>query len=395
MFLPDSISQFPTYSFAYSIPYLIVAIVVTIIGKEWVFKNTPKPFPDKYLKLIISLFILFFGLRWHLFSDSIVYERDYNSISINYGLLANYKDLPSIDVGYLCFMWLFKMTGANYAVFQFFNTIIDFILFYLCIKRYSVNPVITCLFFIAFTGIQTECNLLRNIKVILIFILSLKLIEEHKLGKYILCHIFCSTVHISSLLFIPMYWIINKKWNFRVVFVLSSIAVFIYLFAANALSQFFDDLISMALGVGDVFYKLQLHTQNETENVLSIGTIERIGFLVLVIINYRTIKERSGRDLIFCNMYLIYFFLYAIFGFNFVFRDRIPTLFVASYWFVAPILMVRLRHKIPFLKVSLILLAFLKVYASTRMCSAYYETVLFHKTTIEQRENFNYMLDED
>lgn len=387
-----NISSFPAYSFTYSIPYLILGFLVCLVGWPWIKGGVQKPFPEKRLLFIMGMFLLFFGLRWHIMSDTIRYSEVYDDIDLNLSLAGNVEQQPFVDFGYMFFLMVAKFLGCSFSFFIFLNSLVDFILLYYCIKRYSINPALTCLVFLAFQGVYIEANLLRNFKAILIFILSLKYIEEQKLGKYLLCQVLSMTIHMSSIVFVPMYWILNRRWSFKLVLGISLFAVFVYIFASDLVANSINNLFGGLVGGEGKMALLLLYSAEDKEMLLSIGSIERILFLVLTLLLYRRMEDKTGKTVIFANMYLVYFFLFAFLGFNYVFRDRIPLLFMGSYWFLAPILLQRNRKRIPFIATGIILLAFLKLFASTRICSAYYETVLFHETTIEQRQQLNEML---
>lgn len=391
--LSVNISSFPIYSFSYAIPYLVLGLLVTIIGWKWIFGKKKTPFPKKRLMLIMGLFVLFFGLRWYIFSDTARYSEIYADVDTSLSLRENVANQPFVDFGYMFIMLIAKHLGLGFHFFIFLNSLVDFSLMYVCIRRYSVNPPLTCLFFLAFQGIFIELNLLRNFKAILIFLLSLKYIEEKKLGKYLFCQVAAITLHMSSIIFIPIYWILNRRWNFKVVLSISAFAVFVYLFASNLISDVTNSLLGGLLGGEGKMALLAMYSEDAQETLLSIGTLERLLFLILTLLVYRfELRETQGPSVMFANMYVIYFFLFAIFGFNFVFRDRIPLLFMGAYWLFAPIIIEKMRMRIPSLKLVLILLAFLKIYASTRTCTAYYETVLFHSTTLEERMQLDEMV---
>ncbi len=387
-----NISSFPAYSFTYSIPYLILGLLVCVIGWPWIKGGVQQPFPKKRLLLIMGLFLLFFGLRWHIMSDTIRYNEIYDDIDLKLSLAGNVAQQPFVDFGYMFIMMVTKYLNCSYPFFIFINSLVDFILFYYCIKRYSVNAPLSCLAFLAFQGIYIEANLLRNFKAILIFLLSLKYIEEQKLGKYLLCQVIAVTLHMTSIIFVPLYWLLNKRWNFKVVLAISIFATFIYLFASDLLANLTNNILGGLIGGEGKLALLAIYSTGEKEMVLSIGTLERLFFLFLTLMLYRKMNDKKGSVVMFANMYLIYFVLFAFFGFNYSFRDRIPLLFMGAYWLLTPILVERFRKKIPYLATVIILLSFLKIYASTRICSAYYETVLFHQTTVEQRQQLNDML---
>ena len=97
-------------------------------------------------------------------------------------------------------------------------------------------------------------------------------------------------------------------------------------------------------------------------------------------------KYDSGYMVIFYNSYVLFYILYCLFGFNQVFRDRVPFEFIFSYWFLYPYIYSFYSNKFKFAKPIFIIFFMLKIYTSTNMAAAYYENNIFETTTINQRQ---------
>lgn len=391
LLLSVNISTFPQYSFSYAIPYLLLGVLVCIIGSPWIMGKGKRPFPKKRLQLILGIFLLFFGLRWYIFSDTMRYGEIYDDVNTQLSLWENVAAQPYIDFGYMFIMMMAKTLGIDFHLFVFLNSLVDFVLLYYCIRRYSINPPLTCLFFLAFQGILIEANLMRNFKALLIFLLSIRYIEERKLGKYLLCQAAAIPLHMTSVIFIPLYWVLYKRIRFNVVLTISLASVFIYFFASSLLESLTNNLLGSLVGGEGKLALLSMHSSNEQETLLSLGSLERIFFLILTLLLYKRLDDNKQKEIIFSNMFLIYFVLFAIFGFNYVFRDRIPLLFIGSYWFIAPYIVKEFGKKCRYLAIGIIILSFLKIYASTRISSAYYENLFFHSTTVDDRRQLEDM----
>ena len=231
-----------------------------------------------------------------------------------------------------------------------------------------------------------EFNNLRNIKAILLFIYSLSYIKERKLLRFLFVNILGFTFHSSALLFFPMYWVLNRKYSIKFLLLVLGAITVIYLANINILQ---DYLMSLALSDDNVAVKkVAYYLTTSKESVLSIGFVERLLTMVLVLNVYRKQKAASF-NLIVANMFFVFYILYAIFGFNVVFRDRIPYLFICSYWLSYPYLFDYFGRKGSLYKFAFLFLFFGKICLSTSICSAYYETVFFHETTRAQRQYLN------
>lgn len=382
----ENIYDFPSRSFFFAIPYLILALI-----SFWALKGTTNYNVKKkgnYIFLIL-LYLFFFGLRWHVLSDSLAYEEEYNTIKP----IFNWKYIDEHswwwDKGFVIFTMFTKLVSNDFRFFVFVNTLIDIIFFVVCIKRYSSNFLVTILAFLAFQGILTEINLFRNIKAILLFLFSIKYIENRKWYYFFPINLLGYTLHSSALLFFPMYWLLNIRFQLKYVIVVVSVITFIYLLQLNVIENL---IIQYVPTEGVVSNKLNTYMEMDEVSVLSIGTFERLITLLLSIWVYYKTNNPSKIFTILFNSFLVFYVTYSLFGFNPVFRDRIPYLFVYSYWFLYPFLFNYVVARRRYLRFIFYLLFFVKVYTSTCLSSAFYENVLFDVSTRSQR---NYLLYND
>lgn len=384
MFYED-IYHFPSRSLFFAIPYLILALI------SFYALSKGKPGYDikkkgTYIGLFL-MFLFFFGLRWHTMSDSLAYEHEYNTIKPIFNW--HYIDDHSWwwDKGFVIFTMITKLISNDFRFFVFVNTLIDISLFSICIKRYSNNYLITLMAFLAFQGILTEINLFRNIKAILLFIVSIKYIENRKWYYFFAINFLGYTFHSSALLFLPMYWLFNVRFKLKHILVVVSIFTIIYLLQLNVIENY---ILQYMPTNGVMSNKLNAYLDEGEETILSMGTFERIVTLILSIWVYFKTEKPSKYFTIFFNSFLVFYITYSLFGFNMVFRDRIPYLFIYSYWFLYPFLFDYVVVRKKGLRYIFYALFFLKVYTSTCLSSAYYENILFDVSTRSQREYLLY-----
>lgn len=382
MFLPDNVSQFPTTSFLYSIPYLALGGGVLWAIFKWKYNIGLVKSNRTIYNAIFFIFLLFFGLRWHIMSDTIVYYKWYRTMNLTW---SDIEDLSVIiEPGFLTLLMLVKTLGLDFSVFVFFNSLIDFFLLYAIVKNYSINIPLTLLLFLAFNGIAFEINLMRNIKAILIFAYSLKYIQQRKFIKFLICQTIGFTFHYSAILFVPMYWICNIRFNMLLLYAVAVMSILVSLLSPNILESTLQSIISQS---ADDMEKLTRYATEAEGGKINFGTIERLLTLFLVLFVYK--KEKSPLFLIFANLFLVFFVSYSFLGFNSIFRDRVPYLFIFSYWFLYPYILMLFNKRIHIFKSFLIALCFLKIMQATNYCGAYYENIMFKTTTIEQRDYLN------
>lgn len=382
-FLSINTAGWPHQSVYYALPYLTLGVFVCIIGYKEL--RYSKKLTIRQAICLFVAFLLFFGLRWHIMSDSLAYEEEYYSFKPFFSW--KYIDAHSYwwDKGFVVFAMICKLITSHFFFFVFVNTLVDISLFTLCLKKYEVNVTIVILTFLAFQGILMEINTMRNIKAILLFLYSISYIQERKLLKFFLVNALGFTFHSSALLYFPMYWLLGRKYSMKILLPLAGLITVIYLANINILQEY---LMSKVLdGDSAAMTKFAYYLNNTEEATFSIGFIERLLTLTLCLIVYRHQKENSF-NLVMLNSFFVFYLLYSVFGFNIVFRDRIPYLFIYAYWFVYPYFYDHFGRRGWICKLLFMALFFGKIYLSTRLCSSYYETVLFHETNRSQRQHF-------
>ena len=110
MFLSSDIHSWPLHSVVYSIPYLLLGLIIILIGYSQVFGDVyeiikirfVRQFKKGYIEnnrfvrvlslvktshskqlslwqatILFLILLLFFGLRWHILSDTLAYEKEF------------------------------------------------------------------------------------------------------------------------------------------------------------------------------------------------------------------------------------------------------------------------------------------------------------------------------
>lgn len=382
MFLPDKLIYFPIESILYSIPYLILGIVSLWGIMKWNYCIGVINSNKRIYNTIFFVFLLFFGLRWHIMTDTIAYNKWFEIIEPSWGFMS---DSPIfIEPGFLLMLIGTKALNLGFSSFVFINSLVDLCLLYVCVKKYAINIPLTLLLFLAFNGIAFEINLMRNMKALLIFLYSIQFIQKRNFIKYAICQAIAISFHVSAIIFIPLYWLCNIKYNGILLLVCSIFSVSVYLFFPNMLEGLILSVISVS---PEDLEKVSRYASQGNESRLNLGTIERLLTLLFVLLSYNKIKEELFT--VFANLYICFFVSYSFLGFNSIFRDRLPYLFIFSYWFLYPYILQFYQKKMPYFKSILILFCFMKIVQATSYCAAYYENILFETTTISEREYLN------
>lgn len=90
------------------------------------------------------------------------------------------------------------------------NSTLIILLLSILVKKQSIYPFLSMWLYITLGIFQTQMNMSRNAISILISYQAFPYIREKKLAKYLICVLFASFFHTSSILFVPFYWIVGK-----------------------------------------------------------------------------------------------------------------------------------------------------------------------------------------
>ncbi|MGL6064069.1 MAG: EpsG family protein [Fusobacteriaceae bacterium] len=284
-----------------------------------------------YYVLIGGIAIVFMtrylvGWDWHNYSN------DFYNLNFEY------------EKGYRLFVLLVNKIYSNFNFFIGLNTFIDFIMIGWVLRKYSPYPIFSLFLYLGISGLSLEVDLLRNVKSIFLFLISLKSLKEKKIYVFLFLNILGMTFHITSIIYVFLYFLINRNWNKKIVFGVFTLGIIYYFSDYTLIVEFFKKINFIQI---DSY--LELIPKNKI-NGISIFFIERILFFTIIFsssyfikrndINQNIVKENQGNlFLIFENSSYIYIFLFLFCSELSVITFRLSLLFVFAYWFIFPIIM--------------------------------------------------------
>ena len=114
------------------------------------------------------------------------------------------------EYGYRLYNDLLSVFGDSPRVILIANSVLILGLLYRLIKKYSAYPFFSIWLYITLGIFQTQMNMARNAIGILICYLAFEFIKEKKPIQYVLCILIAMSFHVSSILFLPIYWIVRN-----------------------------------------------------------------------------------------------------------------------------------------------------------------------------------------
>ena len=366
------------FSFKYAIPYLIfLGYLLALMIWEIVKSSRGQGIKDIQWLTIIG-FVFFFGLRGFVGTDWVNYYPYFNNISLTFAW----------EQGFAIYTYLIHSIYPNYFFWVFVSSLINAILLHVVFKRYAKYYVLAFIVFSTFNGIIMEINLMRNIKSILFFLVSLRYLQERKILPYMLLNLLGITFHISSILFLPLYFVLHReipKLYLWIMFAGGMIVFFLQIEYIKPILSFFADIIGGRLPeMVDAYFRD--HRMNFFK-LFSIGTIERIFSFVVIMFMRDKLIAQDKNNIIFINLFMIFFFICFYMAEANEIATRLSMLFVASYWILYPNILAATRKTLNY-QLLLLFIVTLSI-MRTSMYNSFlfrYDNVLFGIESFEKRK---------
>lgn len=288
--------------------------------------------------IVIIVYLLFYGLRGFIFTDCFQYY-DYFTEEAGRNFYVDFVDFR-FEPGYqFCNAIIYRFTN-NFFVFQFIWTAIDVILLIIILKREVPQYYLLAFAFLIpfFDGIQI--NLFRNIKGMLICFYAVRYIREKSFFKYFLTITLATTIHVSSIIFFPFYFIINKNLK-KIQLLLFVIALFLYFKDLSFMNQIFI-YIGLITGGGKIDSVMASYINSTTSAGFTLGLIYRTTLFVLLLYLY---NKLASKNLIMLNIAFIYLFCCTAFNSILVMRDRFGQMFALGIVCILPYLIANISGK--------------------------------------------------
>lgn len=323
--------------------YLIIGILLLIFTSLEIFWER---FRNEYSKNLFYLLAILIGLifmtRWFVGWDW-------------YNYYAHFRGgEQDFEKGYVFLVELTRKLTEDYQIFVAFNTLVDFILLFWVIPKYSKYPLTTLMLYLGVNGLSLEVDIMRNAKSILFFLVSLKFLEKREIILYMGLNIIGCFFHISSIIYIPLYFILPVTYKKRLILGIFILGNIYYFSEFNFFRTFFQYI---------PFERLQgyLNFTESGRGVLNFFYLERIVIFLFALTTSEIIDRKKIKiyGIIQNSIYLsVYIFLYL--------RElpvislRFFLLFSYGYWLVFPLFLdgaeLRLKKNIYF-KIAVFLIA--------------------------------------
>lgn len=392
----------PLQSLTYSIPYVIVFLILYIAVIPVSKKNIAFVNRVPQIQLLFLTLFFFIGLRGYISWDWKNYFSFWQSCPTLWNGFSNVSRFVinhHWEKGFVLYSILLKSISQSWGVFQSISFLIDFYVFYIFFRRYSPNYVSLafCVWYVicGFIGLSFTVDLQRNVKSLLFFLISIRYIEQRNFKKYLVCNYIGSLFHISSILYIPLYFILKKKWKTKLVlglFIVGNILFFLQIDWMIPVLRFVTNFIGGRLGsIAQYYVSSAFYSSRDT---FSVGFIEcYIIFVIIIIFKFRQKLDDKPIHTVLVNALYLQMFSYLYLSEMRVVMERIQLLFVFSNWILLSQLYSVLKKDYKSLFLILFLCySLLKIWVNTRFVSFKYDNLLFQQLSIQERIELQQLL---
>lgn len=229
--------------------YLGIAIFVLIM--HLTYRQTSSVSSKKQIWILTCGVILFFvGLRsYYVGNDTIGYINRFFVLR-NY----SYADIASFDyrdIGYFYFVKTIGLFTSSPTIFLFITSFVSLIGVFVTAHRYSEYPILVLFFFITLGNFLFVFTGIRQAIAMSICLLSLPYIEKRKVVPFVLIVLLASGIHHSAIIFLPTYFLSQRKINSNNLILTVVVTVIAYFFYDNLL-QVANDIVGYSYGVEEV-----------------------------------------------------------------------------------------------------------------------------------------------
>ena len=275
--------------------------------------------------ICLTVLVLFFGLRGPIGDDYFNYKSYYESL--------NLSDIIVFGPGFWGLNAVFGFLHLPFQCLLFFITLVSNLLLIRFVKRADINAPLMLMISFAMGGIANQIDFIRNFLSIMLFVNSIDFIFDKNPRKYFLLNIIGMTIHYSSVIFIPLYWLLNRDYKQK--------TYIIFYITVTLLSFLNIQFLSFIPDTDNESYLGHLHEYIGRYSTItisfSLGNVERILTGLAACLCYRQLSQ-TKYGIIAINSFMLYAMFYGVFSGYAVLGTRLANLFVYSHWLLWPLL---------------------------------------------------------
>ena len=264
--------------------------------------------------LLSLLLLLLAGFRYGIETDYWSYAKIFKS-SENPGIEPLFYSIITFTKTFL---------ADNYNTFVFLIAFVSVSLKLFFFSKLK-QPVVALFIYFCFFYIMCEWNVIRQGTAVSFLLWSSKYAKERRPIPFFLLIIFATGLHISSIVFMPVYFLCGKSISVKnvIVYILFFLVVK-YLLYAYILTKLIS-LSTFFLGgtLSEFMQRLLVYLNDDATSIITIGFLRRIAILSVFMIMNNSKKITN----FYFQVYLMGFFIYIMVMENSVLSTRVSLPF--------------------------------------------------------------------
>jgi hypothetical protein len=207
------------------------------------------------------------------------------------------------------------------------------------LKYFTENKLLALLIYFSLLFFHLDMNLMRQALAVSIFFYSLKYIIQKNFFKYILFILLGFLFHWSIIIFLPLYFFINKRFSTTL---LSSLVVCFVLFYVLQVKtgNLIYNLSDMVFGENsNITDKVSYYTSNSLfsiKRIFSVGSILNIAIILLTLIFRKKLENVMPNFNLFLNLMILQLFFYFVLYEYIEFSGRLRFYTLIAYIMILP-----------------------------------------------------------
>lgn len=295
--------------------YLLIFLILVLFG---LLEISSIPAVYKKILMIIAFMMIWLvaGLRFETGGDWNAYTKFFQDVEpldqVLFGKAVVYSS-SYMEQAYKLINSTIKLMGGNIQLVFLFVALINSILLFSALKKYTPYPIVGTLIYYCSMYFSLDLVAMRQAVAVMLFFSSLIFILERKLGWFCLIMLIASQFHRSSILLFPLYFFLHKEYSYK-----SYLILFVFCLSIFFLQiRWMTGLLSVAADVigganGGIIKMYISSTAYSANRILSVGVIINVlGFMIYTMNRHELKKFRFYR--IFFNIYMINIIVFFVF----------------------------------------------------------------------------------
>lgn len=314
---------------SFLVPQVFIVYVLSYVTRldpvNKILTDDPKRYNKLFYWMLLIYLICISGFRYGVGTDYWNYTEMYTDWVKPDDSLAE-----ASDVGFNILIRVLQVITPNPQILFFVTSVIINICIISTIKRYSSKFELSTYFYITTFVYYATFNAVRQTLAIAIVFAGTKYLLKRDWRKYIIIVLLSSLIHQSTLIMIPVYFLVNHKFmsKFNIYICLVFLAAFIFY------NGFLEALFNMIQGTNYAGYQDEMTATGEGANVLRF--LVQLAPIVLVFFyNKSIIKDDDKEFNIMMNMSLLGM-LFMLLSLRHWLFARLTTIFNLYYVFTLP-----------------------------------------------------------